>query len=43
MYRMSFRARSFTEVKTPGAMTPRSIFENQFSTWFSQDESVGVK
>jgi hypothetical protein len=28
MYRMSFRCRSGTEVKTPRAMTSRSIREN---------------
>ncbi len=42
MYRISFRRRSVTEVNTPGAMTTRSIFENQSSTWFSHDEYVGV-
>jgi hypothetical protein len=31
-----------TEVNTPGAMTSRSIFDNQSSTWFSHDEYVGV-
>ena len=32
---MSFRRRSGTEVNTPRAMTSRSIFENQISTWLS--------
>jgi hypothetical protein len=43
MERVSLRARSRTELKTPRAMTWRSILENQISTWFSQDEYVGVK
>jgi hypothetical protein len=38
MYRMSFRRRSGTEVKTPRAMTSRSIRANHGSTWLSQDE-----
>ena len=38
MYRMSFRRRSGTEVKTPRAMTSRSIRANHSSTWLSQDE-----
>ena len=36
MYRISLRRRSVTDVKMPRAMTSRSIFENQSSTWFSQ-------
>src|SRR5262252_423038 len=43
MYRISFRRRSATEVKTPRAMTSRSILANHSSTWLSQDEYVGVK
>ena len=43
MYRMSFLLRSVTEVNTPRAMTSRSILANHNSTWFSQDEYVGVK
>jgi len=42
MYRISFRRRSVTEAYTPQAVTSRSIFENQSSTWFSHDEYVGV-
>ena len=38
MYRMSFQRRSGTEVKTPRAMTSRSIRANHSSTWLSQDE-----
>ena len=30
---MSLRAKSLTEVKTPRAITSRSILANQFSTW----------
>ena len=40
---MSFRLRSGTEVKTPRAMTSRSILANHSSTWLSQEEYVGVK
>src|SRR5207244_10728418 len=43
MYRMSFRRRSGTEVKTPRAMTSRSILANHSSTWLSQEEYVGLK
>ena len=43
MYRMSLRERSCTELNTPRAITSRSIRANQISTWFSQDEYVGVK
>ena len=43
MYRMSFLFRSATEVKTPRAMTSRSILANHSSTWLSQEEYVGVK
>lgn len=43
MYCMGFRFRSGTEVNTPRAMTSRSILANHNSTWFSQDEYVGVK
>src|ERR1700745_2377581 len=43
MYRMSFRRRSGTEVKTPRAMTSRSILANHNSTWLSQEEKVGAK
>jgi hypothetical protein len=32
------RAKSATDVKMPRASKSRSIFENQSSTWFSQDE-----
>ena len=35
---MSFLFRSGTEVKTPRAMTSRSIFENHSSTWLSHEE-----
>ena len=35
---MSFRFKSGSEVKTPLAMTSRSILENQSSTWLSHDE-----
>jgi hypothetical protein len=38
MQRMSFLFRSGTEVNTPRAITSRSIFANQSSTWLSQDE-----
>ena len=38
MYFISLRERSATEVKTPRAITSRSIFANQISTWFSHDE-----
>jgi hypothetical protein len=37
-YRMSIRRKSGTEVKTPRAMTSRSIRANHSSTWLSQDE-----
>ena len=37
MYRISFRRRLETEVKTPRAMTSRSILANHSSTWLSQD------
>ena len=40
---MSFLLRSDTEVHTPRAITSRSILANHNSTWFSQDEYVGVK
>ena len=40
---MIFRLRSFTDVKMPRAMTSRSSFENQISTWLSHEEYVGVK
>jgi hypothetical protein len=43
MYFMSLRDRSATEVNTPRVITSRSILANQISTWFSQDEYVGVK
>ena len=43
MYRMSFLLKSGTEVNTPRAITSRSILANHSSTWFSQDEYVGVK
>ncbi len=43
MYRLSFRARSETDVNTPRAITSRSTRANQISTWFSQEEYVGVK
>src|SRR5438132_8477031 len=35
-------SQSATEVKIPRAITSRSILENQSSTWFSQDEWMGV-
>ena len=38
MYRMRFRRRSGTEVKTPWAMTSRAILAKHSSTWLSQDE-----
>jgi hypothetical protein len=38
LYRISFRYRWCTEVKTPRAMTSRSILANHSSTWLSQDE-----
>ena len=40
---MSFFLRSGTEVNTPRAITSRSILANHSSTWFSQEEYVGVK
>lgn len=40
---MSFRFGSGTEVNTARAMTSRSILANHSSTWFSQEEYVGVK
>ena len=40
---MSFLLRSGTEVKTPRAMTSRSILANHSSIWLSQEEYVGVK
>jgi hypothetical protein len=40
---MCFLLMSGTEVKTPRAITLRSILANHSSTWLSQDESVGVK
>src|SRR5262245_38844331 len=43
MYRISFRAKSLTDVNMPRAMTSRSIRPNQISTWLSQEEYVGVK
>jgi hypothetical protein len=42
MYRMSFLSRSLVEVKMPRVITSRWMRANQFSTWFSQDEHVGV-
>lgn len=42
MYRMSFLSRSLTEVKMPRVITSRWMRANQFSTWLSQDEYVGV-
>jgi hypothetical protein len=39
---MSFLSRSLTEVKMPRLITSRWMRENQFSTWLSQDEYVGV-
>ena len=39
---MSFLSRSLIEVKTPRVMTSRWMRANQFSTWFSHDEYVGV-
>ncbi len=39
---MSFLFKSGTEVKTPRAITSRSILANHSSTWLSQDEYVGV-
>ena len=42
MYRMSFLSRSFGEVKMPRVITSRWIRANQFSTWLSHDEYVGV-
>jgi|SRR5579863_932426 len=38
---MSLRLRSGTEVKTPRAMTSRSILANHSSTWLSHEEEVG--
>ena len=38
MYRMSVRRRSRTQVKTPRAITSRSIRANHSSTWLNQDE-----
>ncbi len=35
MYHMSFLFRSGTEVKTPRAITSRSILTNHSATWFS--------
>ena len=35
---MSFLSRSLMLVKMPRAMMSRWMRENQFSTWFSQDE-----
>src|SRR5688500_19856662 len=43
MYFISFLDRSATEVNTPRAITSRSIFANQISTWLSHEEYVGVK
>ena len=41
MHRRNFRARSETEVKTPRAITSRSIFANQSSTWLSHGNKLG--
>lgn len=43
MSRMILALRSGTEVKIPRPMTSRYSFENQISTWLSQEEYVGVK
>ena len=39
---MSVRLRADTEVKTPRAITSRSILANHRSTGLSQEEDVGV-
>jgi len=38
MYLINLRRRSPTEVKTPRAITSRSILANHSSSWFNQDE-----
>ena len=43
MYFRSLRTRSAAEVKMPRATTSRWIFANHNSTWFNQDEQVGVR
>ena len=42
MYRMSFLSRSLAEVNMPRVITSRWMRLNQFSTWLSQEEYVGV-
>jgi hypothetical protein len=39
---MSFLSRSLVLVNTPRVMTSHWMRANQFSTWFSHDEYVGV-
>ena len=41
MYRRILRARSRFDVKMPRAMTSRSIFANQSSTWLSHEGTSG--
>jgi len=40
---MSVLLRSGTEVKTPRAMTSRSIFENHGATWLSHDGGIVIQ